>query len=237
MRLAFEIIYEDDAVIAVNKPAGWLVIPDRQGKSKQVLSKYLSGGNDIFIVHRLDKDTSGIVLFAKTHSAHKHINDQFVNRQVEKTYECLSVGFFKKNLTVDQPLGTRSGSIQMIRPDGKKAVSHFGLIEQFNGWCHLSVNIETGRTHQIRVHAQFIGNPIVADPIYGDGRSLTIADIKAHVPSNSTSGLMSRVALHAKQLVLTHPISGQKLSLTATLPKDFRASLNQLSKWRKMTHR
>jgi len=125
----------------------------------------------------------------------------------------------------------------MIRSDGRQAVSHFSLIEQFNGWCHLSVNIETGRTHQIRVHAQHIGNPIVADPIYGDDKSLTIADIKSNVPSNSASGLMNRVALHARQLVLTQPISGQKLSLTATLPKDFRASLNQLSKWRKMTHR
>jgi 23S rRNA pseudouridine955/2504/2580 synthase/23S rRNA pseudouridine1911/1915/1917 synthase len=186
------------------------------------------------VVHRLDRETSGIILFAKSEDAHRKLSMDFEHRRVDKYYYCLVDGRWGKDQTVDMGIESHASKKRMkVSPKGKSAISHFKLLEKFDKWSLLEVQIETGRTHQIRVHAQHLGYPIVADPLYNTGTPLTIHQIKKN--SNKSKGevvpLISRTALHAERVSLIHPITDETLSLAAPLPKDFRAALNQLRKW------
>lgn len=239
MKKGFEIILSDPYLVAVNKPAGLLSIPDRYKPElpnlrNLILQKY----PDAQIVHRLDKETSGIIILARGEDQHRVLNTMFEERNVQKVYLALVEGNWLQDKTIDLPLSKSSGSggRMVIDRSGKNAISHFRPTEFFDGWTLVEVEIETGRTHQIRAHAAATGHPIVCDPLYGSGTPLSIHQlkkIKNKSIDEDVSYLMSRVALHALSLKLTHPFSGEKLSLTAPLSKDFKASLNQLRKWRK----
>lgn len=235
MKLKPEIIHEDDDLVLVNKPSGWLSIPDRSGETRNCISAFLKNSRkEIYNVHRIDRDTSGILVYAKNAKAHQHLNLQFFNRSVKKTYHALLVGDIASAKQTEFPLEKTTRGLVKVSNSGKAAKSHFEPIERFGSWTFCEVTITTGRTHQIRVHAAHIGHPLVGDSLYGDEKPLDIYQIKRipHQGNDDRRALISRVALHAHRLVFVHPASGATMDAIAEHPKDFKATLNQLRKWR-----
>ena len=232
------IVFEDEDLVAVNKPAGLLTIPDREGVPglrNLLQDKYGS----IFTVHRLDKDTSGLVIFAKHEASHKHLSLQFENRETKKIYNGLVMGKpLEQSGTINEPITehpTKKGVMTVYRK-GKESITEYETLESFRFFSWLQFRILTGRTHQIRVHMKHIGHPIVCDPVYGDGKPVFISQIKHNYNlSRSTEEerpILSRLALHAFQLSFKG-FNGEDYNLEAPLPKDLKAVLNQLSKWKR----
>ena len=239
MKVADIIIYEDDNLIALNKPSGLLSIPDREGKeiSLKILLKEKYG--DIFTVHRLDKDTSGLIVFAKNEAAHKHLSQQFEGRQTTKIYQGLVMGSpAEKKGSIDAPIGehpAKNGTM-IVHRKGKEALTDYEVIHDFSVYAWLQFRIHTGRTHQIRVHAKEMGNPIVCDTVYGDGKPVLLSSLKHKKFKLSKNELeerplLNRLALHASQLSFAM-LNGEKMQLEAPLPKDLKALLQQLTKWK-----
>lgn len=230
------IIYEDEHTIAINKPSGLLSIPDREGKEdslKTLLDKHYG---KVYTVHRLDRDTSGLILFAKNEAAHHHYNTQFQERQTEKIYLGLLVG------NPANPQGTVNASIaenkakagtMMVHTNGKDALTDYAVIKRFKFFSWVQFQIYTGRTHQIRVHAKEIGHPIVGDKIYGDGKNIYLSSLKNKFKLNKQEleerPLLSRLALHSSRLGITD-MQQDRLELEAPLQKDLQVALTQLRK-------
>ena len=221
-----EIVYEDNDIIVVNKPKGMVVHPANGNPDGTLVNAImaickdsLSGiGGEIRpgIVHRLDKDTSGLLIVAKNDKAHVNMSEQIKNHEVKKTYIALVRGIVKENeATIDMPIG-RSNSDRKkmaVNKNGKNAVTHIKVLERFEKYTLLEVNIETGRTHQIRVHLSHIGYPIIGDYTYSNGKN--------------EFGIEGQ-CLHAKQLEFKHPITEKEMKLEAELPQYFREILNKL---------
>lgn len=226
-------------MLAVDKPAGWLSIPDRWDPDAPVIQHALSKEHGSLLpVHRIDKDTSGVLVFARNAEAHRVLNDQFFARGVEKTYFALVHG----EPTEDRwqiELALRADGDRLHRTvvdaaKGKPATTIFEVVERFRGFALVKAMPETGRTHQIRVHLAASSMTIVADPLYGDGSPLLLSTLKRRWKGDAYEErpLMARTALHAARIVLTHPASGERLAIEAPLPRDFRATLAQLRKIR-----
>lgn len=242
MKVKIERLFEDDTLLIVNKPPDLLTIPDRFDASKPNLYHLLSEQYEekIFIVHRIDRETSGIICFAKTEEVHKHLSQQFEGRTVDKTYLALVEG--KPNPlegTINKPIGphpTQAGIMTVIR-SGKPAVTDYKTVEIFKVFSLVEANIKTGRTHQIRVHFKSIGHPLAVDPLYGKREAFYLSEIKHRSyqlgKDQEERPLMSRTTLHAYQLMLDHPVTGERMTFHAPLPKDFQAVVNQLRKWGK----
>ena len=230
------IVFEDDDFIALNKPSGLLSIPDREGKEVSLKRLLQEKYDDIFTVHRLDRDTSGLIVFAKNEQAHRHLSIQFEERQTEKIYVGLVVGTpsLKKG-TINLPIAenTVTRGTMIIHRRGKEAITDYELLEDFGRYSWLQFRIHTGRTHQIRVHLKDMGHPIVGDTLYGDGKPLLLSSIKNKFKLSKNEleerPLLNRLALHALQLKFTG-LSGEKVELEAPIQKDLKASLQQLNK-------
>ena len=221
-----EVIYEDTDIIVVNKPKGMVVHPANGNPDGTLVNAImnickdsLSGiGGEIRpgIVHRIDKDTSGLLIIAKNDKAHINLSEQIKNREITKKYVALARGVIKENnATIDMPIGRSDKDIKKmaVRKDGKNAVTHFDVIKRYNGYTYLDIKIDTGRTHQIRVHLAEIGYPIVGDGVYSNGKN-----------PFGVEGQM----LHAKSLEFKHPVTGQVLKLEAPLPEYFEEVLDKL---------
>lgn len=233
------IIAETDNWVAINKPSGLLSIPDREGKeiSLKVLLKEKYG--DIYTVHRIDKDTSGLIIFAKNEAAHKHLSKQFEERHTKKIYQglvlgspALSSGRIEASI-MEHP--AQNGTM-IVHRKGKEALTDYEVLADFGIYSLVQFRIHTGRTHQIRVHMKDLGYPIVCDPLYGDGKSLLLSAIKSKFKLSKNEleerPILGRLALHAFQLSLTD-MDGQTVDLEAPLHKDMRATLQQLEKRKK----
>lgn len=223
-----EILYEDNDIIVVNKPKGMVVHPANGNLDGTLVNAVmaickdsLSGiGGEIRpgIVHRLDKDTSGAIIVAKNDKAHINLSEQIKNHQVEKTYIALVKGFVKENeATINMPIGrsTKDRKKMAVNKNGKNAVTHFKVIERFRNYTLLEVKIETGRTHQIRVHLSEIGYPIVGDTVYSNGKN---------------EWNIEGQCLHAKSLKFKHPITGKEMFIEAPLPEYFKNVILELKK-------
>ena len=234
------IIFEDDDLLVVNKPPFLLSIPDRWKKEKpNVLDQMRAHCQAPFTVHRLDKETSGILILAKNADAHKNLSQQFEKRTVDKKYLALV-----EDASLPEQ-GSISGSIaphpvkkgrMIISNKGKISLTEYRTLEKFNHFTLAEATIKTGRMHQIRVHFQSIGYPLAIDSVYGNRDQISFTDIKKSKKNLGKSNepprpLMSRITLHAWKLQLTHPTTKKIINFTAPLPKDFRALLNQLRKW------
>lgn len=240
MKLKIEIVYEDDSLLIVNKPAEVLTIPDRFDTTKPNVIGLLSEhyADKIWVVHRLDRETSGIICFAKTEEAHKNLSQQFFNRTVDKIYLALVDGKPNPDAnTIDAPIGphpTLPGKMTVIRT-GKSSVTDYKVTEVFKAFSLVEANIRTGRTHQVRVHFKHIGHPLAVDPLYGKREAFFLSEVKYRKyqlgKDQEERPLMSRTTLHAYQLSLAHPVTGERMTFTNPLPKDFQAVLNQLRKW------
>ncbi len=236
--MKLEIIYEDDDIVAFNKPSGVLSIPHRFDASQVSLLKWAEQKmGKLFVVHRIDRETSGAIIFAKNENAHRHFSLQFQDRKVQKYYRALCVGHPVADQGVIQ-LGimehpTIKGKM-VVNRKGKPAHSEYQVLKRWPGFAYLEVEIFTGRTHQIRVHLQSIGTPIVADDLYGNGQALKLSQFKKKFKLSEQvleePALMGRLALHAFRLVIKDT-ADKALEIVAPEPKDFRATIQQLDKW------
>jgi 23S rRNA pseudouridine955/2504/2580 synthase/23S rRNA pseudouridine1911/1915/1917 synthase len=236
LKLADHTIFQNDDFIAINKPSGVLTIPDREGKEISLKKLLKEAYGDIFVVHRLDRDTSGIVVFAFNEKMHKHLSLQFEARETKKIYNGLVLGKPEpEEGVINEPIAehpTKKGLMTVWRK-GKESVTEYRTLENHRYFSWMEFHILTGRTHQIRVHMKHLGHPIVCDPLYGDGKPVLISQLKRNFKLSQAEDeerpILSRLALHAAQLTFKN-IDGNDVSLDAPLPKDLRATLNQLSK-------
>ncbi len=234
--MKLEIIFENEDFIAINKPAKLLSIPDRFGKDDSLKSILQDQMEKVFTIHRLDKDTSGLIIFAKNEATHRHLSQQFEGRDVEKYYLGLVSGtLMTKKGTIDVPIMEHpcKTTLMMTHHKGKPSVTDYEVLEEFGLFSWMQFRIHTGRTHQIRVHMKHLGNPVVCDELYGDGQPVLLSSIKRKFRLSKNEleerPLLNRLALHSHQLKFIDA-KGNRLELEAPLPKDLKALLQQLRK-------
>lgn len=243
MKPAGLIIFENDDLIVLNKPAGLLSIPDREGKETSLKKMLQEKYERIFTVHRLDRGTSGLIVFAKNEETHKLLSMQFEEKQTEKIYRGFVVGSLPdKKGTIDAPIAehpVKKGQM-MIHRKGKAALTDYEVEEDFGIYSWVQFRIHTGRTHQIRVHMKHLDHPIACDALYGDGKPVFISSLKRSFKLSKDQEeerpILNRLALHAIRLQFTDK-NGESLQLEAPVPKDLRATLQQLQKRKKGSSR
>ena len=221
--IPLDIYYEDSDIIVVNKPSGMVVHPALGNYNNTLVNallyhcKDLSGINGEIragIVHRIDKDTSGLIVACKNDLAHKNLSQQFMDHKVNKIYYCLCNGVIPHNVgVINAPIGRDPESRQQMAvvEHGKEAITHFKVLDRYEKHCLVEVKLETGRTHQIRVHMKYIGYPLVGDPIYGPRK--VVGD--------------NGQFLHAKKLEFYHPRTNKLMSFESPLPDYFEKQINE----------
>jgi 23S rRNA pseudouridine955/2504/2580 synthase/23S rRNA pseudouridine1911/1915/1917 synthase len=232
------IVFENDDFVVLNKPPGLLSIPDRTGKEISLKTILRETYPLIFTVHRLDKGTSGLIVFAKNETTHQQLSQQFETRQTEKIYRGLVIGSPENkrgrinSSIMEHP--ARKG-VMVINKNGKEALTDYELLEDFRIYSWLQFQIYTGRTHQIRVHMKDIGHPIVCDELYGDGQPVFLSSFKNKFKLSKNveeeKPILNRLALHACRLKFK--LNNKEHEFEAPVPKDLRATLQQLSKRKK----
>ena len=226
--IPLDVVYEDNDILVVNKQKGLVVHPGNGNPDGTLVNAIMAKCKDSLsgiggkirpgIVHRIDKDTSGLLIIAKNDEAHINLSEQIKNHEVKKTYLALVRGNIKNNnLTIDMPIARsdKDRTKMAVSRNGKNAVTHVKVLERFDGFTYVEVNIETGRTHQIRVHLSQIGYPIVGDYVYSNGKN--------------PFGVVGQM-LHSYRLEFVHPITKENMSLEAKLPEYFEDVLDKLRK-------
>jgi len=232
-RIPLDIVHADEDIIVVNKPAGLVVHPavgNPDGTLQNALLNFdgrLAALPRSGIVHRLDKDTSGVMVVARSLRAHNSLVGQLQSRQMSRIYRAVVIGELIAGGTVDAPIARHpvDRKRMAVVASGKPAVSHYRIIERFPGCTEIEVSLESGRTHQIRVHMTHIGHPLVGDPVYGR------ASRRRRGMPEALAGVLRafpRQALHAERIELVHPGSGRPVRFSAPLPADMRALLDSL---------
>ncbi len=231
--ISLNIVYEDEDIIVVNKPAGMVTHPGAGNWNGTLANALLHYDADLKlldragIVHRLDKDTSGLMVVARNEKAQKNLVEQMQSHSVSREYSAIVYGHMVAGGTVDEPISRhrKDRTKQSVSKSGKKAVTHYRVIDRYQNHTHIKAVLETGRTHQIRVHMSYIGYPLIGDPTYGG---------KVRFPKKATEELkvalknFKRQALHAKKLSLIHPSSDSSLSWKAPIPTDMLEMLKVL---------
>ena len=231
--IALRIVHEDEALLVIDKPAGLVVHPGAGNPAHTLQNALLAHDPALALVpragliHRLDKDTSGLLVVARTPEVHTALVALLQQREISRGYLALVLGLPTAGGTISQPIGRhRTLRTRMaVRRDGREAVTHFRIEERFRGHTLLRVQLETGRTHQIRVHLAHVGLPIVGDALYG-GRRRQVAG--AGEEARTALLAFRRQALHAQRLALNHPITGRHHTFEAPLPPDFQELLATL---------
>ncbi|HET7307455.1 MAG TPA: 23S rRNA pseudouridine(1911/1915/1917) synthase RluD [Gammaproteobacteria bacterium] len=231
--LPLDVVYEDDAVIVINKPAGLVVHPGAGNPAGTLQNALLHHAPELVhvpragIVHRLDKDTSGLLVVARSIKAHTRLVEALAAHEVKRRYEAIAVGVMTAGSIVDAPIGRhRTDRVRMaVQDGGRRAVTHYRVIERLRAHTYISVELETGRTHQIRVHMAHVRYPLVGDPVYG--RRLVIPK-GASDETIAALRTFKRQALHARELGFVHPDRGEPVSFKAPLPDDMRGLLEVL---------
>ncbi|MBK9337085.1 MAG: RluA family pseudouridine synthase [Lewinellaceae bacterium] len=235
----YELLYEDDQMLVVHKPAGLLTIPDRFGSKDSLQNALERDFGKVFVVHRLDRETSGILCFARTEAAHRNLSMQFEHHTVDKYYLVLVDGkVHQEEGEINKPIGphpTISGKMT-ITGRGKPSLTFYRVLEHFKHFTLVEALLKTGRTHQIRVHFQSIGYALAVDALYGPRPAFFLSEVKGKsYRSGKFSGderpLMERTSLHAFRLRIDHPGTGERMEFRADPPKDFQAVLKQLRRW------
>ena len=233
--IALDIVYEDEHILVINKPADLVVHPGAGNPSGTVLNALLNHYPAIDkvpragIVHRLDKDTTGLMVVAKTIPAQTHLVDQLQRREMSREYEAIALGTMVAGGIVDEPIGRHATkrTHMAVREMGKPAITHFRVIEKFRAYTHLRLKLETGRTHQIRVHMAHIKHPLLGDQVYGG---------RPRLPKGASEDFIGvlrgfqRQALHAAPLSLFHPETEEWMTWKAPLPQDMQDLLKAVKK-------
>ena len=245
--IPLNILYDDDSLIVINKAANMIVHPGRGNylgtlagalqfhfdKLSDVAGKLRAG-----IVHRLDRDTSGVLVVAKDNTVHHHLSRQFEERTVEKEYRAITWGeisFDRDYIETHVRVSNRNRERMMVCPEGgnsRHAATFYEVIERFRGFSFVRLCPQTGRTHQLRVHMHHLGHPIVADRLYEGHATLKRSDLLDDVPEDQDEVLISRQALHALKLGFDHPVTGKRMEFEAPLPEDFVKSLEAIRQYR-----
>jgi len=232
-------LHADNDLVVIDKPAGLLAVPGRdQAPSAIDLLRAMppfSLDEPLRIVHRLDREASGVLVYARTLEAQRHLVAQFVSRQVEKVYYALVRGYVERDGEVDLPLllNRRRGRVEPAPQHGKPALTRYTVLQRLPGHTWLECRPVTGRMHQIRAHLLAIGHPLAVDPLYGGSRAVMLSHYKPGYKLNRSGQerpLVDRLTLHAARIAFTHPQDGRKVAFEAPLPKDLRATLRQLSR-------
>lgn len=230
-------------MVIVNKPADFLTIPDRQRKDVSSLVQWLREKyGEIFIVHRLDRETSGIICFARNAEAHRNLSIQFEKRKTTKHYYAIVEGRPEPTGRIEiglEPHPAFPGKMKPTR-QGKQSLTEYTVLEQFRDHALVRCDIYTGRMHQIRVHMAYVKHPLSVDYLYGNHDKFFLSSVKKAKGGYKLSKneeeerpLMARTTLHAKSLTLAHPTTGETMTFECDPPKDFQAMLTQLGKWGK----
>jgi RluA family pseudouridine synthase len=231
------VLYSDEALIVVSKPSGMPSVHDAMQPEQDVQSLLKEQLGEVWVVHRLDKETSGVLVLARTAEAHAKLSAQFETRDVEKVYHALVRGEPRwEERVIDAPLlpnGDRRHRTVIDTEEGKPSRTRLRVLRKFKGLALVEARPETGRTHQIRVHLASAGSPIACDGLYGDGKPLMLSQFKRSY--RPTSGqderpLLGRLGLHALRIEFVHPVTGERVSYEAPYAKDFAALLNQIAK-------
>lgn len=237
MKTSLEVLYSDPSILVVRKASGILCVPDRYDPDAPVASSLLEGEyGRIYVVHRLDKDTSGVFLYARSAEAQRAMGELFSGRAVEKQYLAILAGRPEEDSwTRTDPILADADRLHRSIVDqrrGKPSLTTFEVMERFSDFSLVRALPETGRTHQIRVHAAKSGFPIVGDPLYGDGRPILLSAIKRKWKGDpfDEKPLMARTALHAQRIAFPHPRDARPMVFEAEPAKDFAALLAQLRK-------
>ncbi len=236
--MELQILYEDNDLAIVNKPRGLVVHPAAGHESGTLVNGLLhyfqgnlSGINGVMrpgIVHRIDKDTSGLLVICKNDRAHQGLSDLLKDHNIERVYHAVVHGSFSKTEgTVDAPIGRMDADRKKmcVRADGRRAVTHYRVLEQFDGFSYVEVRLETGRTHQIRVHMKSIGHPLLGDEVYGAAKENTTLEKKL-----KGEAFWPGQILHAKVLGFVHPVTKEYIEFDSQLPDYFQTVLNYLRK-------
>ena len=237
--MKLELLHQDDHLVVVNKPADVLSVPDRHDPDlpnlKHLLARQLGG--DVIPVHRLDRPTTGLLVFARTPAAHRSLSLQFEQRQVEKVYLAVVDGVpAEEEGTIDEPIAPHPARVgqMMVSARGKFARTDYKVMEAFSNFSVLGVQIFTGRTHQIRVHLAYLGHPLMVDPHYGKRTEFKLSELKGRrynlAKHAEERPLLARLPLHAERLAFEHPDTGAWLAFRVAPPKDMRAVVSQLRK-------
>ena len=224
--ISLDVVFEDEDLLVVNKPAGLVVHPGAGNPGGTLMNGLLHHAPQLEsvpragIVHRIDKDTTGLLLIAKTLPAHTALVRQLAERSISREYLAVCTGVLTGGGTISEPLGRHpvDRKRMSVQQNGKPAVTHFRVLERFRAFTYVSVKLETGRTHQIRVHFAWRRNPLVGDPVYGGRLALPAGASDALI---DTLRRFRRQALHAARLQFEHPASGNAMALAAPLPDDF----------------
>jgi 23S rRNA pseudouridine1911/1915/1917 synthase len=231
--MELDVLYEDDALLVINKPAGLVVHPGAGNPDRTLQNALLARDARLArvpragLVHRLDKDTSGLLVVARTPEAHTALVREMAEREVKREYLAVCVGVLRSSGSIDAPIARHRGdrTRMTVRSGGREARTHYQVCERFRGHTLLRVELETGRTHQIRVHLAHLKAPIVGDPVYGG---------RLRLPRGATPELVSalkafkRQALHAERLELTHPSTGARVHWSAAVPRDMQDLIDAL---------
>lgn len=241
--LPLDVLYEDDWLIVLNKPADTVVHPTSAHQRGTLINALIYHCQKLSalghptrpgIVHRLDKDTTGVLVVAKDQVAHIHLARQFHDRTAEKEYICVVEGEMKFDSDiVSIPLGRHHKHKEMVTvraDDGKESVSIYEVIERYEGFTLVGVQPHTGRTHQIRAQMAWLGHPVVCDKLYGRRKILRLSDLSSDA---GDTVLMDRQALHAHRLRVLHPATGEKMEFVAPLPDDIQSVIDALRAWRR----
>ena len=235
-KIPLNIVYEDEDIIVINKQFGLVTHPGAGNSSGTLANALLYYDSSLSIldragiVHRLDKNTSGLMVIARNERSQKYLVEQLQNHSVEREYSAIVYGHMIAGGTVDQPIGRdpKNRVKQAVLTHGKEAKTHYRAIDRFKNHTHVKAILETGRTHQIRVHLSHVGHSLLGDPVYG-GR--VRFPKKASVELKEALINFKRQALHSKKLTLIHPLSGEQMSWKAPLPSDMQKLLDVLKKY------
>lgn len=234
----FIIIHEDEDILAINKAAGILTIPDRYNHAeKSLITSLREEYPELMVVHRLDKDTSGIILFAKNKEAHRSLNMQFDDQSIKKIYHAVVGGIVPKDeISVDIPLiqNPGKGGGVLPSPKGKESLSIVKVLKRFRNSTFIEVDLVTGRQHQLRAHVAAIGHPLLIDNLYGENSEFYLSSIKKKFnlkKHDVEQPIISRITMHANSINFLHPSKNIRLTLSAEYPKDFRVLLQLLEKY------
>lgn len=230
------VIFENDHIIVLNKPSGLYSIPDRKQLEKNCKDLLIEKYNSIYTVHRLDAPTSGVILFAKNEATHKELSAQFENRQTKKIYMGIVHGAMPElEGVMEASIAEHPGKngTMIVHRNGKEAITKYKVINDFKRYSLVEFDILTGRTHQIRVHCKNIGNPLICDELYGDGKGFYLSSLKKKFNLGKyeleEKPLLNRLALHAFRLSIS--INGVLMIFEAPLPKDMLVTIKQLEKF------
>lgn len=245
--IPLDVMYDDDALIVINKSSNMVVHPGKGNyrgtlagalqfhfdKLSDVAGQYRAG-----IVHRLDRDTSGVLVVAKDNTVHNNLSKQFEQRTVEKEYRAITWGglqFDNDYIETYVRVSFRNRERMMVCPEGdnaRLAATNYEVLERFDGFTYVRLRPKTGRTHQLRVHMHHLGNPIVADKLYEGRTHLSLSDLVDELPAEQDKVLINRQALHAYRLCFDHPVTGKRLEFTAPIPPDMEEALAAIRQYK-----